>query len=180
MSKAKDPRSVTGKDRKGQKPNARNLAKQPAKGKQLQANQWQGTPQQLEFMRLWLNPQSSTFGNAYQSGILAGYSEKYANQIATPSLNNKWLTDYKNLVVLTGEHIQQGISEIAKEARDSRSPDDTRLKAYEILAKIQGLLDGATTKITVVQPILGGLSSTPDKVVVPNTTSQEVIEVIPE
>lgn len=137
------------------------------KDKHLQANQWQGTPQQLEFMALWLDPNSSVFGNAYQAGKLAGYSDNYAKQLASKSVGNKWLTEYKNRVLLTDEHIEQGISAIALKASDSRSPDDTRLKAYETLARIKGMLDGNKTSVTIVQPILGG-QSVPDRVKVDN------------
>lgn len=143
--------------KKGLAPSKRAVA--APSDKHVQANQWQATPQQNQFMEYWLDPKSPTFGNAYKSAINSGYSPAYANQLASPAVNNKWLQEYKKRLNLTEEHIRQGISNLALQANDSRSPDDTRLKAYEILAKIHGMVDskGNTTNI-LVQPILGGKS----------------------
>ena len=145
--------------RRGVKPKHRKMAVKQA-DKRLQGNQWQATPQQTAFMQAWLSPKSTTFGNAYKSAIQAGYSQRYAQLISTPSVANKWLSEYKNKLNLTDEHIKQGISELAIRADDSRSPDDTRLKAYETLARIHNMLDnrGAITVVNV-QPILGGKSA---------------------
>lgn|SRR3990167_3216182 len=126
------------------------------------ANQWLSTPKQNKFMELWLDPASATFGNAYKSAILAGYGRGYAVQIASPAVNNKWVQEYKKRLNLTEEHIKQGISKLAIRANNSRSPDDTKLKAYETLAKIHNLGGysggkGSTTNI-LVQPILSGAS----------------------
>ena len=143
---------------KGLKPKQRKLATTTNKTK-LTANQWQNTPQQHEFMEAWLEPSSDTFGNAYKSAIKAKFSPHYATIISSPTVNNKWITEYVRRLNLTEEHIRQGISKLALSANNSRSPDDTRLKAYETLAKIQGLIDskGSTTNV-IVQPILGGQS----------------------
>ena len=148
----------------GLKPKDRKLAK-PKNGK-LVANQWQGTPQQNEFMAYWLEPDSETFGNAYKSAIKAKYSNHYAMIISSPTVNNKWLSEYIRRLNLTEDHIKAGISQLALKVNDSRSPDDTRLKAYEILAKITGMIDnksGVTNNI-LVQPILGGNSVKPEVV----------------
>lgn len=37
------------------------------------------TPKQIDFLRFYNDPKSSTFSNAKQSAIKAGYSEEYAN-----------------------------------------------------------------------------------------------------
>lgn len=145
---------------KGLKVRERKLATTTDKSK-LTANQWQSTPQQTKFMEQWLTPTSGTFGNAYRSAIAAGYKEHYALQLASPSVNNKWITEYAKKLNLTDEHIRQGIQSLALSANNAKSPDDTRLKAYEILAKISGMVDnrgGSTTNI-LVQPILGGAST---------------------
>lgn len=147
---------------KGLKPKDRKLATTTKKNK-LTANQWQNTPQQNAFMAYWIEPSSETFGNTYTSGLKAGYSPNYARQLASPSINNKWLTEYVNKLDYSPEHIKQGIQQIATRANNSKSPDDTRLKAYEILAKITGMLtDKNTLNINNVQmtPILGGKAST--------------------
>lgn len=38
-------------------------------------------PQQIAFLSYYTNPQSETFGNAYQSAIKANYTEEYAKNI---------------------------------------------------------------------------------------------------
>lgn len=144
---------------KGLRPNNRKVAT-TSKGK-LTANQWQATPQQELFMDYWINPMSESFGNAYDSAIRAKYSDHYARQIAAPTVHNKWITEYKRKIDFGAEHIKQGIQDLAIRAPHSRSPDDTRLKAYETLAKIEGLIDnkhGNTTNV-IVTPILGGEST---------------------
>lgn len=149
---------------KGLKPKDRKLATTTRKTK-LTANQWQNTPQQTKFMEHWLDPESETFGNAYKSAMLAGYKPYYANQLASPAVNNKWIQAYTKRLNLTDEHIKQGISKLAMKANDSRSPDDTRLKAYEILAKITGMIDSKGTTVNIVTPILGGESVKPTQVI---------------
>lgn len=145
--------------RTGLKPKDRKLATTTKKSK-LTANQWQGTPQQNKFMDDWINPTSPTFGNAYESAISAGYSPKYANQIAAPAINNKWIQEYKNKIEFGPEHVKQGLQQLAIKANNSRSPDDTRLKSLETLAKIFGMIDSKNQVNVgiVVQPILGGES----------------------
>ncbi len=148
------------KSSSGLKPKDRKLAKQ-TNAKKLIANQWQNTPQQHEFMTRWISPSSQTFGNAFQSALLAGYSEKYANQIAAPSIANKWKQEYTNRLVLSEDHIIAALSDIAIGRNlDSRSPADTQVKALEIMGKIKGMIDngkGQTTNV-LVQPILNGES----------------------
>ena len=48
-------------------------------------------PRQAKFLELYLDPQSETFGNAYQSGIKAGYSKEYSENIM--SLLPDWLSE---------------------------------------------------------------------------------------
>lgn len=149
---------------KGLKPKQRKMAtKKP--GKKLTGNQWQNTPQQHKFMDGWINPISKTFGNAYESAIQAGYSPYYANRITAPTMLNKWIEEYRRKLEFTPEHINQGIQQLAIRANDSKSPDDTRLKAYETLAKIHGMIDNKNqqTTVTIVQPILGGASVQKDE-----------------
>lgn len=157
MKKKSNKKSKT----KGLKPKNRKLATttKNTKKKKLTANQWQNTPQQTKFMEHWLDPRSETFGNAHKSALLAGYNERYAAQIASPAVNNLWIQAYTKKLNLTEEHIKQGIQNLAVQAENSRSPDDTRLKAYEVLARIQGILDNKNqTNVTLVQPILSGQS----------------------
>ena len=56
-----------------------------------QANQWQNSPKQKLFLSFFLNPQSDSFSNAYQSALRAGYSENTAKTIT--STQREWLTE---------------------------------------------------------------------------------------
>ena len=47
------------------------------------ANQYVMDPRQKMCWDLYVNPKSETFGNAAQSAIKAGYTDKTANQITT-------------------------------------------------------------------------------------------------
>lgn len=49
------------------------------------------TPQQGEFLKNFLDPQSETFSNYYQSSLKAGYSEEYAKNISGQM--PKWLDE---------------------------------------------------------------------------------------
>jgi len=158
--------------KKGLNPKDRKMAT-TSKGK-LTGNQWQNTPQQTKFMEHWLDPRSATFGNAYKSAIEAGYKPQYANQLASPSINNKWIQEYTKKLNLTDEHIKQGIQQLAIRANQSRSPDDTRLKAYETLARISGMIDNKGTTVNIVQPILSGLSVKQDRVKVDNEEVEDI------
>lgn len=172
--------SMKAKDRttKGLKPKDRKLATVAPKTRKavLTANQWQNSPKQSAFMEQWLDPRSPNFGNAHRSALAVGFNERYAAQIASPSVGNQWIQEYTKRLNLTDEHIRQGIQQIAIQADESRSPDDTRLKAYETLARISGLLDsnrGNTLNVTVVQPILGGESIKQSTPVRDTTTTVE-------
>lgn len=47
------------------------------------ANQYQTDPRQALLIELYMNPESDTFSNAYQSAMKVGYEESYAAQITT-------------------------------------------------------------------------------------------------
>lgn len=49
------------------------------------------TPQQQLFLNAYLDPQSPTWSNAYQSALKAGYSEDYAENITGQMPN--WLSE---------------------------------------------------------------------------------------
>lgn len=124
-------------------------------------------PKQRETISNWLDPNSPTYGNLYQSAIKAGFKRTYALNLS--HLRPSWLSETLENAQLEAEHIKQGIQQLAMQAPDSRSPDDTRLKAYELLAKITGLIDSKhQTNVTLVQPILGAASTppTPNKTVI--------------
>lgn len=121
---------------------------------------WKGNKKQRLFIEYWVNPQSETFGNAYKSGLKAGFSNSYSLNLT--SLAPRWLSENIEKLNLYEEHIKQGIYDIALNTNlsNSKSPNDTKLKAYEALADIHGLIGknkGVTNNI-LVQPILSGLS----------------------
>lgn len=129
----------------------------------VEKDTWKDNRKHRAFIEYWTNPQSETFGNVYQSGLKAGFSKTYSMNIV--HLAPKWLSKSIERLNLEPEHIKQGIQELATKTTDpldSRSPADTRLKAYEILAKITGMIDNkSNTTNVIVQPILGGLSQNP-------------------
>lgn len=140
----------------GLKPKDRKLATS-SKGK-LTANQWQNTPQQNTFMAAWLDPDSPTFGNAHRSALKAGYSANYALQVA--SVGNQWITDYHKASKLHLEHLEQKLISMINGTPNSKSPDDTKVKAIELIARLGGMVNNNnTTNVTIVQPILGGAST---------------------
>lgn len=152
---------IEGMKTKGLKPKNRKLAT-TSKGK-LTANQWQNTPQQNLFMEYWLEPSSETFGNAYGSAMRAKYSHSYAVQLASPAINNKWIQEYTKGTVMDAEHTKKALQDVYLNPRtynNSRSPADTRLKALELLSKVNGMIDtkGNTTNV-IVTPILNGEST---------------------
>ena len=121
---------------------------------------WKGNKKQRDFIRYWTDPSSETFGNAYRSGIKAGFAHSYSMNIT--NLAPSWLSESIEKIELDPFHIKQGITKIATGEINSRSVDDTRLKAYELLGKYAGLDNsskGNTTNI-LVQPILNGQSVT--------------------
>lgn len=57
----------------------------------MAGNQYQPDPRQAEFLANYLNPKSPTFANALQSGLKAGFSQEYSENIT--HLMPDWLSD---------------------------------------------------------------------------------------
>ena len=86
-------------------------------------------PRQLKFIKLYLTPGTRYFNNALQSGLAAGYSQKYSENILDKDLD--WLqkavgeivgkpTDKKNLVREAKRVLAQSLlSEDEKLAQDT-------------------------------------------------------------
>ena len=112
---------------------------EPAKREKVvarQANQWTITPKQIKFVELWLTPGSETFGNAYQSAKLAGFSEEYAKQITTDAQGLEWVqAAKKRLITLEPSHTIKALEHMALHS----SQDRDKIKALELVGKIQGL-----------------------------------------
>lgn len=110
------------------------------------SNQWVSNPKQESFVAYYIDVKSKdTFGNVYQSALKAGYSDSYARKIASSSVANQWIAEYVKKRVLEPEHIIQGITNLAiTSIRDS-----DKLKAYELLAKLEGMLVDRTANMNV-------------------------------
>ncbi len=135
----------------------------PPKEKPIRLNR-----KQLMFMDLWTDPASQTFGNVYKSGLAAGFAPTYARNIA--NVAPQWLLSNIDKTDLKEEHIKQGVQRIATGEINSKSVDDTRLKAYEMLARFNGMLDTKTSvNVAIVQPILGGASVKKNSTVIDQT-----------
>ena len=82
-------------------------------------------------------------GNAVQSAIMAGYSEKYANALAYKLLENIGVSEYikeisekfKDERIMTAKDRQVLLSDIARD--DENEPSD-RIKAVDTLNKMTG------------------------------------------
>lgn len=122
-------------------------------------------------------------GNAKQSAISAGYSEKTAKQIGQKMLTKVDLQSYiqdlqkeiKNENILDAKKMQEvltsiilqeseeevivvegcgdGVSEAVTKTKTASNAD--RIKAIQLLARMQGALDNTAT-VNVVLPVFGG------------------------
>lgn len=114
-------------------------------------------PKQKQTISNWISESSETFGNLYQSALKAGFKRTYALNLT--HLRPSWLSETLENAQFDPIHIKQGIQGLAISAPQSKSPDDTRLKAYETLAKIAGMLNNQQqVQVNIVQPILSGMS----------------------
>lgn len=123
---------------------------EPAKREKMtakHANQWSITPRQIKFVELWLTPGSQTFGNAYQSAKLAGFSDDHAKRITTNTLALEWVQEAKKrLITLEPSHTIKALEHMALHSRQDRD----KIKALELVGKIQGLfIDRSISQIDV-------------------------------
>lgn len=110
------------------------------------SNQWQSNPKQLLFFQHYFEPASKTFGNVFQSAVKAGYSETYARTLSRQKGKALWLSEYARNTQFTPEHILAGITNIAT-SEYSRQSD--KLKAYELLAKLSGMIVDRSANVSV-------------------------------
>lgn len=126
-----------------------------------QPNQWRANPRQLLFMRYYLDvTEPDTFSNAYKSALKAGYSNQTARDIASTN-RNKWLQEYTNKSNLELEHLEQQLADIIidRDNVQSKSVDDTRLKAIELVAKLKGYMIERKQVQSVVKVELGKVNA---------------------
>lgn len=110
------------------------------------SNQWQSNPKQQLFLFHYFDASSKTFGNVFQSAINAGYRESYARTLTRKENKNMWIHEYLNKNTFLPEHIVAGITQIAT---SPHSRQNDKLKAYELLAKLQGMLIDRSASISV-------------------------------
>lgn len=143
------------------------------------ANQYQPDPRQSLFLSYYLNPDSKTFSNAYQSALKAGYEEEYAKVITTDSKGLEWLSesvkdnyliakaeqnlkeflemDEHNLVKVGEEWREQVDVQLLKIKQDTTKFVSERLNKAKYSTRNE--LTGKDGKDLTPAPIYGGKSS---------------------
>ena len=108
------------------------------KNKQVQANQWQATEQQLKWLEYYMDPKNTdTYGKPYHAAIKAGYSESYAKNMMSPSVALQWVQSAKNIMrSMNTEHIRNVLEEIALDRMEKASD---RIAAAKLLGTDQGM-----------------------------------------
>lgn len=108
------------------------------------ANQYQLDPRQKLCWESYINPKSETFGNATQSGIKAGYTPEYANDITS----SDWFCEklWRLNSVSKAQKVFQDILEANHNDKETGKIDSAvlRIKAdiAKFLASTQGKNDG--------------------------------------
>ena len=88
------------------------------------------TPQQRLFKKYYLNPTSSTFGNAYQSALKAGFEENYAKVITAQNLDwfNEILRD-QEMLDLAEEALKEAVQYDVRNGGEKVDPSVASIKA---------------------------------------------------
>ena len=125
-------------NRKGKKFNDREVAPVEDDGTVAQANQWRATEKQLKWLKYYLDPkEKETYGNAYQSGIKAGYSPSYSEVITRPSVGLQWVESARTIMrTLKPDHLRNVLEEIALGEYEKTSD---RIAAIKLLGVEQGM-----------------------------------------
>ena len=103
----------------------------------VQANQWQATQQQQNWLIYYMDPKhKDTYGNSYQAAIKAGYSEAYASRIMSDSMAVQWVRQARNIMRLNPEHLKSVLQEIINNKYEKTAD---RLAAIKLLGGEQGM-----------------------------------------
>lgn len=102
------------------------------------ANQYTPDPRQTLFLSYYLDPKSSTFSNAYQSAIKAGYEEEYAKVILHKDLD--WLSESvkdNDLLQKAEKRLKQilDFEPVDEEGKIDNSLLANQMKAINLVAK---------------------------------------------
>jgi hypothetical protein len=96
------------------------------------------TPRQKSFMVAYTDPESVSFGNAYQSARAAGYSETTSRNIM--HLQPSWLSETIGQIVDTIEP-ERLTSLLSGIIYNPEEPTLIRLRAIELMMKYYGMLN---------------------------------------
>ncbi len=124
------------------------------------------SPQQIEFLKYYLDPKGETYSNATRSAIKAGYSQDYADNLT--SLMPDWLSENigrrKRMLVKAENRLEASI-----DSQDER----VALDASKFVAKTIGKDEGYTERTEI--------TGNKGKDLIPDTQSKEKVkEVISE
>lgn len=124
--------------KKGKKFNARPVVAQQDNGPPVQPNQWTASPQQLNWLRYYMDPnEKETYANSYQAAIKAGYSESYARNIMGSKLALQWVKSARAIMrTMNVEHIRSILEDIALSKYEKASD---RIAAAKLLGTDQGM-----------------------------------------
>jgi hypothetical protein len=123
--------------KQGKKFGKRELVQEKKDSVPAQANQWQATKRQQDWLVYYMDPkEKETWGNPYQAAIKAGYSESYAKSIMSDSLALQWVRQAKDIVRLNPEHLKTALIEIVG-SRYEKASD--RIAAIKLLGIDQGM-----------------------------------------
>ena len=108
------------------------------KGIKPRGNQWEGTEQQLEWLKYYMDPnEEETYGKPYHAAIKAGYSDSYAKVMMTNSFALGWVRSAKNIMrTMNPEHIRDALENIALDKMEKTSD---RIQALKMLGNEQGM-----------------------------------------
>lgn len=106
----------------------------------MAGNQYQPDPRQAEFLANYLNPSSSTFGNCKQSGIAAGYSEEYSENLM--SLYPDWLSNFiedADLVSKAEKAVQEALNYLTVDESGKVDAGAARIKLDAAKLVLKGM-----------------------------------------
>ncbi len=91
------------------------------------------TPRQATYIEGYMSPNSATFGNAYQSARLAGYSHQTARNLN--HLKPEWLSENIGRIATEAISPSEIMSVLTNIIHDSSEPTIVRLKSLELAMK---------------------------------------------
>ena len=112
------------------------------------ANQWFSDPRQELFLKAYLDPKSPTWGNALQSGLKAGYTQEYSENITGQMPN--WLSESLGrgkLVQKAERNLDLALDGLLDDPEKGKK--ELQYKASEFVLKTQGKEQGYTERTEI-------------------------------